>query len=106
LTPLGREVLAGRRDWQRIHNRTRWLGGVEIRPGEGGWRWDPSNRELVKGGTAKKPAAPQVRPAQRKRPTARKRATAKKRATKKTAKKTSATKKSAAKKSPPKKRKI
>ena len=88
LTPLGREVLAGRRDWQRVHNRTRWLGGVEIRPGEGGWRWDPSNRELLKGETAKKPAAPQVRPATKKRTT-----------------KKSATKKRATKKSPPKKRK-
>lgn len=98
LTPLGREVLAGRRDWQRIHNRTRWLGGVEIRPGEGGWRWDPSNRELVKGEIAKKPAAPQVRPATKTRATTK--PTKKKRATKK-----SATKKSAAKKSTPKKRK-
>jgi hypothetical protein len=113
LTPLGREVLAGRRDWQRVHNRTRWLGGVEIRPGEGGWRWDPSNRELVRGETATKPAAPRVRPAKkaaatrptRKKGATKKRATTKKRPAKKPAKKKSATKKSAAKKSPPKKRK-
>jgi hypothetical protein len=112
LTPLGREVLAGRRDWQRIHNRTRWLGGVEIRPGEGGWRWNPSNRELVRGETATKPAAPKIRPAKKavvKGATTPKSA-AKKGATKKgPAKrgltKKSPTKKSAAKKSPPKKRK-
>ncbi|MGZ3374622.1 MAG: hypothetical protein ACXU9Z_15135, partial [Gemmatimonadaceae bacterium] len=113
LTPLGREVLAGRRDWQRIHNRTRWLGGVEIRPGEGGWRWDPSNRELVRGEIATKPAAPKIRPAKEavvKGATTPK-STAKKGGTKKGPAKRALTKKSptektAAKKSPPKKRKI
>jgi hypothetical protein len=101
LTPLGREVLAGRQDWQRINKRTRWLGGVEIRPGEGGWRWDPSNRELVRRETATKPAAGAARTpkAPPKKPTTRKSATTK------SAAKKSATKKSAAKKSPPKKRK-
>ena len=92
LTPLGREVLAGRQDWQRINKRTRWLGGVEIRPGESGWRWDASNRELVRGEAARKPAMPQARPTND--------ALAKKPTTKK-----SATKKSAAKKGTPKKRK-
>ena len=96
LTPLGREVLAGRQNWQRINKRTRWLGGVEIRPGEAGWRWDPSNRELARGETGGKPAAREARP--RKPPA--KKSTPKKPTTKK-----SATKKSAAKKSPPKKRK-
>ena len=52
LTPLGREVLAGTKDWQRINKRTRWLGGVEISPGEKGWRWDPAERELVHGTAA------------------------------------------------------
>ena len=55
LTPLGREVLAGTKDWQRINKRTRWLGGVEINPGEVGWRWDPAERELVQGSVAAKP---------------------------------------------------
>lgn len=96
LTPLGREVLAGRQDWQRINKRTRWLGGVEIKPGEGGWRWDPSNREIVREETATKPAARESRP---------RRAPAKKPTAKKSATKKSATKKSATKKSPPKKRK-
>src|SRR4029077_3038800 len=54
LTPLGREVLAGTKDWQRINKKTRWLGGVEIIPGEAGWRWDPDEREIVLGGTAAK----------------------------------------------------
>ena len=52
LTPLGREVLAGTKDWQRINKKTRWLGGVEISPGERGWRWDPAERELVRGTAA------------------------------------------------------
>ena len=57
LTPLGREVLAGNNDWHRIHKRTRWLGGVEIKPAEVGWRWDPAERQLVRHG-ASKPAKP------------------------------------------------
>jgi hypothetical protein len=123
LTPLGREVLAGRQDWHRINKRTRWLGGVEISPGEGEWRWDPSNRELVRGKTATKSAAPKVRPANvivakgapTHRPTAKKTATKKlafkkrapdkKRPKNKPTTKKSATKKSATKKSTPKKRK-
>src|SRR2546430_2456506 len=49
VTPLGRDVLAGKKDWQQINQRTRWLGGVEIRPGADGWRWDPTESQLVKG---------------------------------------------------------
>ena len=67
LTPLGREVLAGTKDWQQINKRTRWLGGVEINPGEVGWRWDPDDRELVRVGAASTPTkvkahAPKNRP--------------------------------------------
>ena len=50
LTPLGRDVLAGRKDWQQINKKTRWLGGVEIAPGREGWRWDPDIREPVRFG--------------------------------------------------------
>ena len=46
LTPLGREVLAGKRDWQTINTEARWLGGVEIQPGGQCWRWDPEERVL------------------------------------------------------------
>jgi len=116
LTPLGREVLAGRQDWQRINKRTRWLGGVEIKPGERGWRWDPTDRELVRAETAAKPAMPQASAAKEnakrattQKPTAKKVATKKlahrKRAPLKSPTKKPSTKKSAAKKSPPKKRK-
>jgi hypothetical protein len=117
LTPLGGEVLAGRQDWQSINKRTRWLGGVEIKPGERGWRWDPSKREIVRGETATKPATPQVRSAREtvakgattQTPTAKKGATKKlapkKQARRKNATKKPSTKKSAAKKSTLKKRK-
>ena len=54
LTPLGREVLAGNKDWHRIHKRTRWLGGVEINPGEAGWRWDPAERLVRRDAAAAK----------------------------------------------------
>lgn len=47
LTALGREVLAGRKDWQDLNTQTRWLGGVEIAPGSP-WRWDPNARHLVR----------------------------------------------------------
>jgi hypothetical protein len=46
VTPLGRDVLAGKKDWQAINTETRWLGGVEIEPGRSGWRWDPEERGL------------------------------------------------------------
>ena len=58
LTPLGREVLAGTKDWQRINKKTRWLGGVEIIPGDAGWRWDPDEREPVRGAAKKRASAP------------------------------------------------
>lgn len=63
LTPLGRDVLAGKRDWQSINSQSRWLGGVEIRPGGLGWRWDPSQRALVRQGDDKgKPRSKKVKP--------------------------------------------
>jgi hypothetical protein len=48
VTPLGRDVLAGKKDWQEINAESRWLGGVEIEPGVQGWRWDPDERVLVR----------------------------------------------------------
>jgi hypothetical protein len=47
LTPLGKEVLAGSKDWQEINTETRWLGGVEIVPGGMSWRWHAGGRALV-----------------------------------------------------------
>ena len=51
LTPLGREVMAGKKDWQRITKNSRWLGGVEIKPGADGWRWDPGAQKLTHSST-------------------------------------------------------
>ncbi len=71
LTTLGYKVLGGDIDWQNVNNQTRWLGGVEIRPGGSGWRWDPEERKLVRHGGAE--AAPTIKPKARKtKPTARK----------------------------------
>lgn len=68
LTPLGREVLAAREDWQALNPPPRWLGGVEISAGGKGWRWDESRGTLVRTGPPrgrpsaaprkKKPSAP------------------------------------------------
>ncbi|HJP60897.1 MAG TPA: DUF1835 domain-containing protein [Gemmatimonadaceae bacterium] len=46
LTALGRDVLAGKKDWQSINTQSRWLGGVEIKP-PSRWRWDPNSRHIV-----------------------------------------------------------
>jgi hypothetical protein len=53
VTPLGRDVLAGKKNWQEINAETRWLGGVEIEPGARGWRWDPDERVLVRAAAPK-----------------------------------------------------
>jgi hypothetical protein len=81
VTPLGRDVLAGRKDWQEINTESRWLGGVEIGPGAEGWRWDPEHRVLraVKGASDKRVPARKKSSAARKRsPVAKKRASRKK----------------------------
>jgi hypothetical protein len=50
VTEVGRDVLAGKQDWQRINKNSRWLGGVQVKPGEGGWRWNAAERTLVHAG--------------------------------------------------------
>jgi hypothetical protein len=40
VTPLGREVLAGRADWGRLGGVDRWIGGVHLASPEPAWRWD------------------------------------------------------------------
>jgi hypothetical protein len=54
VTRLGREVLAGKKDWQTINTQTRWLGGVEIAPGGEGWRWNPTERVVIRTAKARK----------------------------------------------------
>jgi hypothetical protein len=59
LTTLGYKVLGGDTDWQSVNPHMRWLGGVEIRPGVTGWRWDPEQRTVVHQGDK---VAPQSKP--------------------------------------------
>lgn len=54
LTPLGREVLSAKKDWQALNTSPRWLGGVEIVPGKTVWRWDEGQRTLVRPSAAVK----------------------------------------------------
>ncbi len=47
ITPLGRDVVAGRADWLAHHRLDRWLGGVHLIPPRPHWRWDGRARRLV-----------------------------------------------------------
>jgi hypothetical protein len=76
VTPLGRDVLAGKKNWQEINTKSRWLGGVEIEPGAKGWRWDPDERVIVRASAPKATRKSSKRsPAPRKRPATKKRTT-------------------------------
>jgi hypothetical protein len=44
LTPLGRDVLAGKADRFEVAPFDRWLGGVLV---DGAWRWDAARRRLL-----------------------------------------------------------
>jgi hypothetical protein len=87
LTPLGRDVLSGKKDWQTINTQSRWLGGVEIKPGTNGWRWDAGQRVLVdRSGTptAAKPKEPATKGRQaavKKKPATKRRVAVKKKST-------------------------
>lgn len=61
LTTLAYKVLGGDTDWQSVNTQTRWLGGVEVRPGAPGWRWDAEERALVRGGGAAPPRISKTR---------------------------------------------
>lgn len=47
ITPLGRAVLEGARDWMSLAPPPRWVGGIRIAPDAPGWRWDDARREAV-----------------------------------------------------------
>ena len=51
LTALGREVLAGRRDWLSVRAIDVWLGGVHLEGDRPRWRWDGAHRRLVESPT-------------------------------------------------------
>jgi hypothetical protein len=91
VTPLGREVLSARKDWQALNTSPRWLGGIEIAPGKRVWRWDEGKRTLVATGpaprkktsrVAKKKSPPKKRSPAKKRSVTKKRSSAQKRSSK------------------------
>jgi hypothetical protein len=47
LTPAGRAVLDGWRDWIALAQPVRWLGGVELRGSQTPWRWNPETASLT-----------------------------------------------------------
>jgi hypothetical protein len=49
VTDLGKEVVAGRRDWMAPHGIDRWLGGVHLLGTTPAWRWDERRGRLVAG---------------------------------------------------------
>jgi hypothetical protein len=49
LTATGRDVLAGREDWVRLHGIDRWLGGVHLHGRQAQWRWDGEHARLAPG---------------------------------------------------------
>jgi hypothetical protein len=111
LTTLGYKVLGGDTDWQSVNTITRWLGGVEIRPGGRGWRWDPEERELVRDDSDKAKPLTIPGPVAKKRRTSAKRSpapTKKRPKARKTTKKKAKARKATAKKraaKPPSRRK-
>jgi hypothetical protein len=48
ITESGRAVLRGERDWLSLRPPSRWVGGVHVEPGVGGWRWDEALRDAVR----------------------------------------------------------
>jgi len=47
ITPAGKEVLSGKRDWLDIVELDRWIGGVHLSP-DNIWCWDSSSGSIVK----------------------------------------------------------
>ncbi|MGH7652984.1 MAG: DUF1835 domain-containing protein [Gemmatimonadaceae bacterium] len=111
VTPLGKEVLAGSKDWQDINTEPRWLGGVEIEPGGKSWRWNSAERELVPVAARKQQSSHKRSPAKKssaKKSSAKKssknKSSAKKSSTKRSSTKGSARKRSSAQRAPRKKK--
>ena len=47
LTPTGREVLRGDKNWIELGGSDRWLGGVHLEGERAHWRWDADSRRIV-----------------------------------------------------------
>jgi hypothetical protein len=43
ITKLGRQVLAGNKDYVRLRGIDKWIGGVHLHGAESRWRWSGSN---------------------------------------------------------------
>jgi hypothetical protein len=48
LTAAGDAVLAGRDDWFRVADRSKWIGGVHLTGPDPSWRWDECAQLLVR----------------------------------------------------------
>jgi hypothetical protein len=48
ITPLGREVLAGKVDWLSLSPPVRWLGGTCIDAKQSCWRWNEASEALIR----------------------------------------------------------
>ncbi|HVZ19531.1 MAG TPA: hypothetical protein VG871_00635, partial [Vicinamibacterales bacterium] len=48
VTAAGLAVLRAERDWLSLDPPPRWVGGVQIRPGEPVWRWDAKREDIVR----------------------------------------------------------
>jgi len=49
LTPIGKQLLAGKLDWQAAGPLERWVGGIAVARGAPAWRWNPRTGRVVKG---------------------------------------------------------
>jgi len=47
ITPVGLEVLSGKRNWLEVTNIDHWIGGVHLE-GDNIWYWDPDSSSIVK----------------------------------------------------------
>jgi hypothetical protein len=48
ITDLGRAVLRGDVDFRSLEPPPRWVGGVEVRPGDPDWRWDEGAQDAIR----------------------------------------------------------
>ncbi len=48
LTPTGHALLANARDWLACAPIPRWVGGIEIRPGQPNWRFDHARKTVAR----------------------------------------------------------
>ncbi len=47
ITPVGREILEGKRSWLDLALPERWVGGVCVRGGQKNWHWNEATRSVM-----------------------------------------------------------